>query len=245
MLRGGALQEGDRVVVGDVFDGGFFIGEDDALAVVAPTGYGIASVDPAPDESSADAVEWSGREDFSDGRPHVVATPEAGTATAGSDGPGTGGGDGGPGDGDGAGDDGVLPIAVGVALLTAVVLVAAAVRADLIALPAGAFGGRPTTDDAGDPDGGDGAGAGAGASPAAGSGGGYADTEPELLSDEDRVRNLLSDSGGRMKQSAIVEELGWSKSKTSRVLSRMAEEGTVEKLRLGRENVIDLVDERD
>ncbi|WP_394357381.1 helix-turn-helix transcriptional regulator [Halorubrum alkaliphilum] len=46
----------------------------------------------------------------------------------------------------------------------------------------------------------------------------------------------------RMRQSAIVEELDWSKSKTSRVLSRMADEGDVEKLRIGRENVIDLAE---
>ncbi|MBP1922838.1 putative membrane protein [Halorubrum alkaliphilum] len=45
-----------------------------------------------------------------------------------------------------------------------------------------------------------------------------------------------------MRQSAIVEELDWSKSKTSRVLSRMADEGDVEKLRIGRENVIDLAE---
>ncbi|CDK40607.1 uncharacterized protein BN903_57 [Halorubrum sp. AJ67] len=45
-----------------------------------------------------------------------------------------------------------------------------------------------------------------------------------------------------MKQSDVVEELGWSKSKTSRVLSRMADAGGVEKLRIGRENVIDLAD---
>jgi len=69
--------------------------------------------------------------------------------------------------------------------------------------------------------------------------------DPDLLTDEDRVRRALEESGGRMKQSAIVDEFGWSKSKTSRVLSRMADDGEVEKLRIGRENVIDLVDEDD
>ncbi|WP_048077993.1 helix-turn-helix domain-containing protein, partial [Halorubrum sp. AJ67] len=66
--------------------------------------------------------------------------------------------------------------------------------------------------------------------------------DPELLTDEDRVRRALRERDGRMKQSDVVEELGWSKSKTSRVLSRMADAGGVEKLRIGRENVIDLAD---
>jgi uncharacterized membrane protein len=43
-----------------------------------------------------------------------------------------------------------------------------------------------------------------------------------------------------MKQSDIVDALDWSKSKTSRVLSDMAEADRVEKLRIGRENVISL-----
>ena len=63
---------------------------------------------------------------------------------------------------------------------------------------------------------------------------------PELLTDEDRVHHLLDRSGGRMKQSAIVEETGWSKAKVSRLLSTMDDDGAIEKLSLGRENVISL-----
>jgi len=63
---------------------------------------------------------------------------------------------------------------------------------------------------------------------------------PELLTDEDRVRHLLDRSGGRMRQSAIVEETGWSKAKVSRLLSTMDDDGAIEKLSLGRENVISL-----
>ncbi|MFC7115619.1 helix-turn-helix transcriptional regulator [Natronoarchaeum sp. GCM10025703] len=62
------------------------------------------------------------------------------------------------------------------------------------------------------------------------------------VTDEDRVRTLLADNDRRLKQSAIAAQLEWSDSKTSRVLSSMADEGTVEKLRIGRENVIDLAD---
>jgi uncharacterized membrane protein len=43
-----------------------------------------------------------------------------------------------------------------------------------------------------------------------------------------------------MKQANIVEETGWSDAKVSQLLSSMAEAGRVDKLRLGRENLISL-----
>ncbi|GAB7093872.1 hypothetical protein JCM30237_10240 [Halolamina litorea] len=64
--------------------------------------------------------------------------------------------------------------------------------------------------------------------------------DPELLSDEERVEALLEQNGGRMRQAAIVEETDWSDAKVSQLLSRMADDGEIEKLRLGRENVISL-----
>lgn len=69
------------------------------------------------------------------------------------------------------------------------------------------------------------------------------ETDVELLSDEERVERLLRESGGRMKQAKIVEETRWSNAKVSQLLSAMAEEDKVEKLRLGRENLITLPDE--
>jgi uncharacterized membrane protein len=63
---------------------------------------------------------------------------------------------------------------------------------------------------------------------------------PEFLTDEDRVLHLLDRNDGRMKQSAIVEHTEWSKAKVSRLLSAMDDEGEIEKLSLGRENVISL-----
>jgi uncharacterized membrane protein len=65
-----------------------------------------------------------------------------------------------------------------------------------------------------------------------------ADSVP--LTDEDRVLALLREHGGRMKQSHIVERTEWSKAKVSRLLSSMNEEGTIEKLSVGRENIISL-----
>ncbi|TKX70026.1 hypothetical protein [Halorubrum sp. SP9] len=74
---------------------------------------------------------------------------------------------------------------------------------------------------------------------------GDGDDEPDLslLSDEERVERLLDENGGRMRQADIVSETGWSDAKVSQLLSAMADEDRVEKLRLGRENLISLPDE--
>ncbi|WP_338741250.1 helix-turn-helix transcriptional regulator [Haloplanus salilacus] len=69
------------------------------------------------------------------------------------------------------------------------------------------------------------------------------DVDPSLLSDEERVEHLLDRNGGRMRQARIVRETGWSDAKVSQLLSTMADDGRVEKLRLGRENLISLPDE--
>jgi len=71
-------------------------------------------------------------------------------------------------------------------------------------------------------------------------------TDPTETDDEEapahpdawRVRRLLDEHGGRLPQSEIVERTGWSKSKVSRVLSAMAEDEQVHKIRIGRENLV-------
>ena len=69
---------------------------------------------------------------------------------------------------------------------------------------------------------------------------GEEEVDLSLLSDEERVEHLLERNGGRMKQANIVKETGWSDAKVSQLLSSMTDEGRVEKLRLGRENLISL-----
>jgi hypothetical protein len=67
--------------------------------------------------------------------------------------------------------------------------------------------------------------------------------DEELLSDEERVERLLEHNGGRMKQANIVKETGWSNAKVSQLLSSMEEAGRIDKLRIGRENLISFPDE--
>jgi hypothetical protein len=64
-----------------------------------------------------------------------------------------------------------------------------------------------------------------------------------LLSDEERVLRLVEGNGGRMKQANIVTETGWSNAKVSQLLSGMHEDEEIQKLRIGRENLIALPDE--
>lgn len=59
-----------------------------------------------------------------------------------------------------------------------------------------------------------------------------------ILTDDERIVRLLISNGGRMKQSRIVDETGWSKAKVSRLLSSMEDEKRIAKRTLGRENVI-------
>lgn len=190
--------EGDRLLVGDVFVGGLFIDEGDALEVVAPAGYRIAEAAPDPDETDEGVVTWRGPEDFADRQPAVLMAP---TGAAGG----------------GSVPHGPL---VGVAAILALVALVGYRRWRAGRPP----GGPPVDAD------------GANADPAAGA---------VPLADEDRVRRAVAEAGGRMRQTAVAETLGWSRSKTSRVLARMEDDGRIRKLRLGRENVIALPEDPD
>ncbi len=68
------------------------------------------------------------------------------------------------------------------------------------------------------------------------------DVPEEFLSNKERVRRLLEERGGRMKQQDVVSELGWTDAKTSKVVSSLREDGDIESFRLGRENVLSLPD---
>ncbi|MHC3436845.1 helix-turn-helix transcriptional regulator [Natrialbaceae archaeon A-gly3] len=65
-------------------------------------------------------------------------------------------------------------------------------------------------------------------------------TPSVLLSDEGEVIKLLLEHDGEIRQHQITAETGWSKSKVSRIVSRMADEDLIEKTASGRENVITL-----
>ena len=223
-----------NVEAGDVFEGGLYVGPDQELAFTA--GPNLAFVRAQPTEgrvlsgdslAESDTVTWTGERSFTDQRPRVVLADAESVDDAEAT----------PADDDGRG----LLLPMGVLLVVVALGGGAAVAYRSGALPpgGGAAAGAETDADAGD--GGTGAGAGAGAaadateaSPAVGV------SEAELLSDEERVIDLLEDRGGRMKQVDIVEVTDWSKSKVSMLLSDMEEDEQISRLRVGRENIVSL-----
>ena len=62
--------------------------------------------------------------------------------------------------------------------------------------------------------------------------------DDERTSDPERIRELVEENGGRMRQSEIVAEVEWSKAKVSRLLSDLESDEEITKLRIGRENLI-------
>lgn len=196
--EGFASVEGDAVVAGDAFAGGFFLAANDTLVIVPPAGYTVASVEPPPTQRGERSVGWTGRQDFPDGRPSVRAVPvdAAGDGSAGA----------------GRTIAWPSPLLVGLAVVGLLLLAGFVWVAS-----------RRRT-----------------ASPGAvGTGTGADQT------DEERIVELLETRGGRVPQAAIVEAFDWSTSKTSRLLTRMADAGTIEKLQVGRENLIQLPEDED
>lgn len=59
-----------------------------------------------------------------------------------------------------------------------------------------------------------------------------------VQSDEEKLLEVLDSRGGKTTQPTLREETGWSASKVSRVTDRLEEEEELEKLRMGRENIV-------
>lgn len=79
--EGFAATEDDRVVVGDVFDGGFYLGTDQTLVVRPGEGLRFDTVSPEASQSDPDSladsssVTWEGERGFNDRRPRLVLEP--------------------------------------------------------------------------------------------------------------------------------------------------------------------------
>ena len=252
--NGFAAIEDDNVTVGDVFVGGLYVDPDNELQFEAGPGLAFESVDPEPDSmaggtlAESETVTWVGEQEFTDRRPRLVHTEQQADRPPAEQ----------------NGDETPAPANNGSWLVPlAALLVVVLAGGTAIAYQTGTFprrtesggdgtaendaGGVSTTETVDD---------GTAASGAAGGDetpdrdaegrtdtvatGEPAVTDEMLQPDEKRVVDLLERNGGRMKQVAIVDETDWSKSKVSMLLSEMEEEGTVSKLRVGRENIVSL-----
>lgn len=227
---GFAATEGDQIVAGDSLEG-FYLDNETSLTISWPDGYQLESVDPQTEQPRDDAVQWSGPLEFGTGQPSVLVTPDEQTTATTA----------GPTDTDDAGGDGVVFRMLVGGLVALLVLGGGAYvywrrEGDERPAPSG-------TTERGD---GDGAAGGGGAS-AASAGSAAASEEPpeELLSNEERVKRFLESQGGRAKQQALVDEMGWTEAKTSQVVKQMRDNDELESFRIGRENVLKLPDSGD
>jgi hypothetical protein len=214
-----AAEDGDRLVIGDVFGTGLYISPDMELVIEAGPGLAFESAspetfnDPAVPLAERGSITYQGEMTFADRRPRVVFVPaetpmvtERPVETTTAPGAETTRTD---------AEESGFPLAI----VGAIVVLAGAVSSS--GRPGDASGPTATAGEAG-----------VSGQPAV--------PDEELLTDEDRVLSLLEDNGGRMKQVAIVEETGWSKSKVSMLLSDMEDDDQISKLRVGRENIISL-----
>lgn len=236
--EGFANTEDGGLVVGDVFEinGGTWLpslSADQRLTISVPENHGLRTVSPETIGSSGEFA-WEGPRSFETGEPTVVLIT---------------------GDQD---DEGLSWLSVGlglglVAAIAALVYVLSRRRSDapIVPTPTGdnrgwatvltpasnraeesrrppparsnpEFEDDPTPESKSDP---------------------FADVDEELLSDEERVLRLLEVNDGRMKQASIVTETDWSNAKVSQLLSAMEDRREIEKLRIGRENLITLHEE--
>ena len=219
----------DQVSVEAAFAGGWFgdLATNQTLLIQPPPDYRPLRANPSTDIVNG-GLQWDGPQTFDPGEPTVVFEafePAAGLL------------------------DLLSPMVAGAgAAILGIAL--------LVGWRRGYLGkrGRPAEEASAGPEGGDGAPAGppgeveppdpdAESTEATGTAPATADVDTDLLSDEERVEHLLRQNDGRMKQARIVEETRWSNAKVSQLLSAMAEAGRIEKLRIGRENLISLPDE--
>jgi uncharacterized membrane protein len=69
------------------------------------------------------------------------------------------------------------------------------------------------------------------------------DIAAEEPDEYEQIRRIDSTVDGRLPQQEIVRQTDWSEAKVSRVVSRLADEGQLEKVRVGRRNFIQVGDD--
>lgn len=216
---GFAATSADQIRVGDALEG-LFIDQDTRFQIHWADAYQLESVEPAPTSTAEGEVVWSGPREFGDNEPSVVLTPapvgtEPGPTTT-TAGPAT----------TTATSTGTgipwMVIGFGVVAIIFLVLVRSwlgedsGIRSTETPMESGGAPGGAVTE--------------------------QPEPTAELLSNEERVEQYLESVGGRAKQQEIVEALDWTEAKTSQVLSEMSDAESIEKFRIGRENVVKLPD---
>ena len=189
---GFAKIEEERIVIGDVFEGGFYLYKDDALIVDYPQEFDIQAVSPLQDETreSEHSLLWYGRRNFGGGEPTLILT----SANIKS--------------------ENVFQTSV-VLIITIIFVVL------LIFIIFWILRRRKSKKKLGI--------------------GSLKKEKFQIKSDQDKVLELLHNSGGQIYQSMITKRLDFSKAKTSILLKGMEKRGLVKRKKMGRELLVTLL----
>lgn len=260
---GFAVTEENKVIVGDVFVGGLYVGSDQQLRFERGPNIQFESTAPPPDSTAAEtlseseSITWLGEKSFTDRQPRIVLVDRRSNTSQSEAGANTSSSETDPEPTPDMTDtnESVVPISAAAIAIALGLSAAFVYRAGLLTTDTIGDGSPPspssetpseqttepeaisqsdaeavaettataTTEIDGPPD--------EACSKI---------TDAELFSDEERVITLLEAQDGRMKQVDIVDQTDWSKSKVSMLLSDMESEGTISKLRVGRENIVSL-----
>ncbi len=215
----GFASANDAVEAGDVLSG-YILGDSDALVFRYPDGYEVDSVEPSPDIDE-DGLRWDGPRDFDDDQPRAVFVPVDPEAPA-DDTDDTD---------DALTENGDEAEAIGAPLYVYALVLIAILAVALFAYRRNGDDEAPEPPSKGPPE--------PASEPAP-----EPEPEPEPsfedLPDEERVLRIIESEDGRMKQKHLVERTGWSEAKVSQVTSRLEDADEITKLRMGRENIIEL-----
>lgn len=239
--RNFAASSNDRLRVGDALTG-FYLDDGQQLTITWPDGYEPTTVRPSPDSRRTTALLWNASTTFDENEPYVelartnrstpnrtrsagisassanssaASSPSRTAVASGNQTSSTT-------------DRLQLPLAVGGFVVVLAVLLAILYRRrrtqnpeTAATEPNGADFDSAETAEADE----------------------FGDSSTALLSNEERVVQVLERAGGRAKQQHVVDELDWTEAKTSQVVKNLRENGTITSFRLGRENVLALSDE--
>jgi len=189
---GFAKVEDQRLKIGDIFEGGFYLYRDDTLVIRNPSGYVIVAVSPTPDDTreSDRTLTWYGRRNFGAGEPTVILEKRIPTI--------------------------MDTLKEHAALIVALIVVAGIGSASLWL-----FKFRKKDEAKGFPQ----------------------QVALGIEDDEDKVVRLLKGAGGQLYQSTITRQFGFSKSKTSELLTVMEKRGIVKRQKKGREKLVTLIED--
>lgn len=232
-----AATDGTRLDIGNSL-AGLSLGDETKLTMSWPTNYEPVTVQPNPTERQANMVTWGGEIEFTESEPLVELARSSSTTntTAAEAGSGS--------NGESSGRELPLPSIALIALVAVIgglgvvwlirrrhpddTPLISSERAENSETDRGISAEEGTTPNGGAEE------------PTSSE---TDDQSLELLSNEEQVLEVLRRSGGRAKQQQVIAALGWTDAKTSSVVSRLRDDGTIEGFRLGRENVLRLPEE--